>query len=231
MDLRKRHLYLTLSGEVVLRFWIEITKDGGLCFGPSIKGYDLHHTVWQEKDKFRYHVRHKGIKKPTDESPIGGQKSTKMVIDRIEGMLRKRLTTYHGNKTCWTFTSSRWERVQSLLPKVDAEGDVYMSLEFLFAELEMDFSKKDLWRKAKIRSLLTTEPYFGFLETKRGLRLIKPISKNQMLAWPLSKADEIQEYFAKVLGFDEFFKYLACTEKGKRLSSEAKERIKQLSNS
>jgi len=182
-------------------------------------------------EKFRYHVRHKGIKEPSDESPIGAQKSTKMVLDKIQQMLMKRLRSYHGNKTCWTFTSRRWEKIRSILPKADLEGNVYVPLEFVFAKLDMDFSKKELWRKLRIRSLLTTEPYFGFIKTKRGLKLVKPISKNQMLAWPLSKVDEIQKYFARVLGFDDFIEYLSNTIEGKRFWKQAKERIKHISSS
>ena len=72
-----------------------------------MENQDLHLTFWQSKGKFRYHVRHKGVKEPSDESPIGGQKSTKMVLDKIQQMLMKRLRSYHGNKTCWTFTSRR----------------------------------------------------------------------------------------------------------------------------
>lgn len=227
----KKRLYLTLGGRVVIGFWIGSTRDGGLSFGPSIQGCDLHLTVWQNKGKLRYHIKHKGIEEPTDESPIGGQKSTKMVLNRIQRMLMKRLKTYHGNRTCWTFTSARWKRIRSVLPKADTKGNLYVPLEFTFAELDMDFSKKKLWQRVRIRSLLVTEPYFGFLETRHGLRLIKPVSENHILAWPLSKADEIREYFSRVIGFDEFLEYLDQTEEGRRLSSEIKDRIEQLSNS
>ena len=231
VDLHKRHLYLTLGGKIVIDFWIDITRDKGFCFGPSITDRDLHLTVWEDKDKFRYHVKHKGIKAPADESPIGGQKSSELVLDRIKKMLMKRMQKYHGNKTCWTFTAGRWKRIKSVLPKVDAKGDVYVPLEFVFAELDMDFSNRKLWRKIRIRSLLTTEAYFGFLETKRGVRLIKPLSRNEMLAWPLSKVDEIQKYFSKVIGFDEFAEYLAHTDVGRKLSSQIENRVRQLGNS
>jgi len=228
VDLRKRHLYLTLAGKIVTSFWIDVTRDKGFCFAPSITDRDLHLTVWEDKGKFRYHIRHKGIKEPADESPIGGQKSTEMVLNKIKRMLMKRLKTYHGNKTCWAFTPSRWKRIKSILPRVDVKGDLYVPLEFVFAESDMDFSKKKLWRKTRIRSLLTTEPYFGFIETKRGVRLIKPISRNEMLAWPLSKVDEIQKYFSKVIGFDEFAEYLAHTNEGRKLSSQIENRVRQL---
>ena len=222
---------MTLNGKVIISFWFSPTKEGGVCFGPSMENQDLHLTFWQSKGKFRYHVRHKGVKEPSDESPIGGQKSTKMVLDKIQQMLMKHLRKYHGNKTCWTFTSYRWKKIRSILPKVDLEGNVYVPLEFMFAELDMDFSNKRLWRKLRIHSLLSTEPYFGFIEAKRGLRLVKPISKNQMLAWPLSKTDEVQEYFARVLGFDDFIEYLSSTPEGKMLWSQAVGGIKQLSGS
>jgi len=231
MNTQNSQLHLTLNGKVVVSFWISSTKDGGFCFGPSIEDSDLHLTVWQGQGKFRYHVRHKGIKEPVDGSPIGGQKSTKMVLEKIQNMLMKRLRRYHGNKTCWTFTSSRWKKIQFVLPSVDMKGDLYVPLEFVFAELDMDFSKRRLWRKIKIRSLLATEPYFGFSETKRGLRLIKPISKNDLLAWPLSKADEIRECFFRVLGFDDFVEYFGQTDEGKEFWSRAEDRIKQLMGS
>jgi len=231
VNIRKNRLYLTLNGKIIISFWFSPTKDGGVCFGPLIENRDLHLTFWQSKGKFRYHVRHKGVKEPSDESPIGGQKSAKMVIDKIQQMLMKRLRKYHGNKTCWTFTPLRWKKIRSILPKVDLEGNVYVPLEFMFAKLDMDFSKKKLWRKLRIHSLLTTEPYFGFIKAKRGLRLVKPISKNQMLAWPLSKTDEVQKYFARVLGFDDFIEYLSNTPEGKKFWTQAKECIRQISSS
>jgi len=226
----KSRLYLTLNGKAIISFWFSSTKEGGLCFGPSIEDRDLHLTFWQSNGKFRYHIKHKGIKEPSDESPISAQKSAKMVLDKIQRMLKKRLIKYHGNRICWTFNLSRWKKIRFILPRVDLEGNLYVPLEFVFAHLDMDFSKKKLWRKLRIRSLLITDPYFGFTETKHGLRLIKPISKNQMLAWPLSKTDEVQKYFLGVLGFDDFIEYLDSTSEGKKLWSQVENNLKQLSD-
>ena len=219
---------MTLNGEVIISFWVDITKDGGLCIGPRIKGYNLHHIVWEKDGKFRYHIRHTRIEEPRDESPIGGQKSTKVVIDKMLKMLQKRQRRYHGNRTCWVFTSSRWERIKAILPWVDEKGDIFVPLEMSFAELDMDFSKKELWRRVCIRQLPNIEPHFSFIETRGGIRLIVPISKNEMLAWPLSKADEIQRYFLKVVGFDEFADYLKDTVEGKKFFKTTRDRIKQL---
>lgn len=220
---------MTLCGEIVIGFWFSPTKDGGLRIGPLTEGRDLHLTFWQSSGKFRYHVRHKGVEEPNDESPIGAQKSVRIVLDKIQRMLKRRLKKYHGNRICWTFTFSRWKRIQSILPRVDLQGNLHAPLEFMFASLDIDFSKKRLWRKLRIRSLLVTEPYFGFIETKHGLRLIKPISKNLMLAWLLSKTDEIPKYFLRVLGFDDFIEYLNSTPEGKNLWSQVKNNLKQLS--
>ena len=225
----KSRLYLTLNGKAIISFWFSPTKEGGLCFGPSIEDRDLHLTFWQSNGKFRYHIRHKGIKEPSDESPISAQKSAKMVLDKIRRMLKKRLRKYHGNRICWTFSLPRWKKIRSMLPRVDLKGNLYVPLEFVFAHLDMDFSNTRLWIKLRIRSLLTNEPYFGFIETKHGLRLIKPISKNQMLAWPLSKIDEVQKYFLGVLGFDDFIEYLDSTSEGKKLWSQVENNLKQLS--
>lgn len=229
MKAQKSRLYLTLNGKAIISFWFSPTKEGGLCFGPSIEDRDLHLTFWQSSSKFRYHIRHKGVKEPSDESPMGGQKSAKMVLDKIQRMLTRRLRKYHGNRICWTFTFSRWKKIRSILPRVDLEGNLYAPLEFVFAKLDMDFSKKELWRKLRIRSLMTIEPYFGFIKTKHALRLIKPISRNQMLAWPLSKTDEVQKYFFGVLGFDDFIEYLDSTPEGKKLWSQVENNLKQLS--
>ena len=58
--------------------------------------------------------------------------------------------------------------------------------------------------------------------------MIVPISKNEMLAWPLSKVDEIQTYFRRVTGVDEFTNYLKDTAEGKKFSKMAENRIKRL---
>jgi len=227
----KRYMHLTFNGKTIVSFWMAPTSNGGFCFGPRIKGADLHHTAWQKADKFRYHTEHKGIEKPSDESPIGGQKSTKMVTEKMLKMLQKRLKHYHGNRTCWVFTPSRWKKIESILPRVDEKGDIIVPLEISFAELDMDFSKRELWLKVRIRQLPTIDPHFGFIETYRGIRLVVPISQNEMLAWPLSKVDEIQMYFYNVLGFGEFTDYLMDTNEGKKLFRMARKRIMELLDS
>lgn len=81
MGSRKRiEMRFIYKNEIILAFWIEETKDG-YCFGPKIEGSNIHHTVWYEKDKLRYHIRHTGIEEPKDQSPIGKQKSGKVVIE------------------------------------------------------------------------------------------------------------------------------------------------------
>lgn len=224
----KRYIHMTLNGEVIISFWAGITEDGGLCLGPRIKGSNLHQTVWEKEGKFRYHIRHKGIAEPRDESPIGGQRSTKVVMGRMMKMLQKRRQSFHGNRTCWIFTPSRWERIKAVLPRADEKGNIFVPLEMSFAELDVDFSKKELWRNVRIRQLTDIEPHFGFIETCGGLRLIVPISRNEMLAWPLSKTDEIQRYFIEVIGFNEFADYLNDTDEGKTFFKTARNRIKQL---
>lgn len=226
----KSYLYLTLDGRVILGFWIESTKDGGFCFGPLMRKGDVHLTVLAGQGKFRYHVKHKGVKEPPDECPIGRQVSMRLVDERIQEMVTKRLETYHGNRACWVFTRARWKRIQALLPKVDVKGNLHVPLELVFAEFDMDFSKRRIWRKARIRYLLSMEPYFGFLEDRCKVRLVKPIAKDTMLAWPLSKADEIQQFIGNIMGFEEFVDYLANTDEGKKLLAGTRKNIKQLSS-
>jgi len=230
MQMIKQYMHMTLNGEVIISFWIAPTSNGGYSFGPVIEGSNLHHTAWEKDGKFRYHTRHRGIQEPSDESPIGGVRSTKMVTEKMLGMLEKRKEHYHGNRTCWVFMQSRWERIKTVWPRVDKKGDLFMPLEFVFAELDMDFSKTELWRKVRIRQLPNIEPHFGFMETHQGLRLLFPVSNNEMLAWPLSKVDEIHKYFHRVLGHDEFNEYFLNTDEGKRFFKNARKRIKQLLN-
>lgn len=213
-------------------FWLGKTSDQGVSFGPFFQDSDLHLTTWGSKGKIRYHIRHKGIKEPPDESPLGRQTSIRLVSNKVEEMLKKRLATYRANKTCWVFTRRRWRRIQSLLPKVDVKGHVHVPLELFFSQLNTDLSNKNLWRRTRVRSLLMDEPRFGFIESERGtLQLVTPISENQMLAWPLSKTSEMQEYLLGVMGFDEFIEYLAQTDEGKRLLSGVKNQLKRLINS
>ena len=79
--------------------------------------------------------------------------------------------------------------------------------------------------------LLTAEPYFGFIETKEGVRIIKPLSHDAMLVWPLSKVDEIPKFMMDVLGINEFFNYLEDVPQGKALFSQFKENVKKLNGS
>ena len=59
--------------------------------------------------------------------------------------------------------------------------------------------------------------------------MVKPVTKDAMLVWPLSKADEMQQYILNIMGFEEFVDYLVNTDEGKRLLTDSKRRIKQLS--
>ena len=228
----KTHIYLTFKEKILVDFWVDKTSDQGLSLGLSSLGSDLHLTTWGSKGKIRYHIRHKGIEQPPDESPIGRQTSIRLVGSRVEKMLKRRLTVYRGNRTCWVFTQKRWTKIQSLLPRVDVKGHLHIPLELIFSELDMDFSKKNLWRKTDVRSLLTDEPHFGFIKLKHGtLRLVAPISENQMLIWPLSKVDEIQEYMIRVIGLEEFMEYMLQTDDGKGFMLGAKNQLKRLINS
>jgi len=226
--LREGHLFLTWNGKPIMSFRFDSTTDKGITLGPSMEGNDIHLTVWENMGKVRYHVRHKGIKEPADESPLSAQKSSKLVANDIEKMIKKRLKTYNRDSLCWAFTFPRWEKIKSILPKTDLAGNVYVPLEINFAQLDMDFSKSDLWIRVRIQELLTTEPFFGFKEIRRELRLVKPISKNQMLAWPLSKVDEIQRYMLEVFGIDQFFQYLENTPEGRQYISQAQSKLRQL---
>jgi hypothetical protein len=228
--MHRRRIHITLNEEIIFSFWVDGTTDDGVTLGPEIRGVDVHHTFWEKDGKIRYHIRHKGIEEPSDESHVGGQKSTKLVTDKMLKMLEKRLRHYHGNKTCWVFTLERWEKIKALSPRVNEKGDLVVPLEMTLAQLDIDFSKKDLWRKARIRELFNVAPHFGFTETRAGLRFVVPISKNEMLVWPLSKVDEIDKYLMEVLGFDEFANYLNDVEEGKKLFEIIDNRINQLLN-
>jgi hypothetical protein len=222
------HIFYTLNGEILVDFWIDETSDKGFSFGPSIKGSNIHLTVWEDKNKIRYHIRHKGITEPSDESPIGRQISTKLVGNEIQKMLKKRLKNFHGNKKCFVFTQDRWERIKTTLPKMkfDAEGNLYIPLELIFSQIDMDFSNKNLWQKVRIKSLLTHKPNFGFIKTKSGLREVVPISKSLMLSYPLSKTSELIDYLSKIMGVDDFFNYMDITGEKKKILSKNKSRIR-----
>jgi len=221
-------IYLTLAGKPIIYFWFDATSSGGMALGPRIQGSDVHLTLWEEKGKFRYHVKHKGIEEPPDGYPISGQRSTKHVLDKISKMISKRIRRYQPNNTCWVFTPERWQRIKSLLPTTDLEGNVYLPMELFSAEMDMDFRKKEFWRKVRVQDLLSIEPYFGFREMKEGLRIVRPLSQDAMMVWPPSKVDEIPQFMLDVLGFDEFFNYLEEVHEGKELLLQFKENVQKL---
>lgn len=91
----------------------------------------------------------------------------------------------------------------------------------------MDFGKKDLWEKIKIRSLLSLEPHFGFIETRRGIRQVIPISEKLMFAWPLMKVNELGDYIIKVSGTDDFFDYLESVGASKEIRADMIRKIQE----
>jgi len=97
------------------------------------------------------------------------------------------------------------KEIKSLLPKSDAEGNIHIPLELFFCRIDTNFSNKTLWQKVYIKSLLTHEPRFGFIKTRSGLRQVWPISKSQMLAFPLSKAGGVNDYIYRIMGVKDFF--------------------------
>jgi len=221
----KSHIFLTLNGETLFDFWIDETSDKGFCLGPSIESPHIHLTTFIKNGKIRHHVKHKGIAEPSDESPLSGQISTKLVENKIQKIFTKRLKYFHGNKKCFIFTQDRWERIKEKFRdfRFDAKGNLIIPLELHFSQIDMDFSNKNLWQKVRIRSLLTHEPNYGYIKTKKGLRWIVPISKNQMLSCPLSKIDELNDYLSKIIGIDDLFDYLvaAGVEKEKLLKNKS----------
>jgi hypothetical protein len=209
----------------VFAFHIDETVDGGIVFSPYLPGQDIHLTVFEKEGKLRSHIHHRGINEPKD-SPIGKTTSNKVIYRNLDRLLRKRLRTYHGNKKCFIPKHERWRQIKTVLPKVTEQGDLDIPLELFTTSLDIDFMNKELWDKVKIRSLLIREPHFGFMETKDGLRLIQPVSKNQMFVWPLRKANEIGEYLMKVSGFDDIFDYLEEIGIFKKIRNDLREKIR-----
>jgi len=111
------------------------------------------------------------------------------------------------------------------LPKVDGCGNLLIPIESFMVFLDMRFSRKDRWKKVKIRSLLNLEPAFGFMETRAGLRMIIPITEKLMFAWPALKTNELGDYVMKVSGVDDFFDYLESTGASKEMRTDMLKKI------
>ncbi len=230
MTVGKFRMHFTFKGQILFSFWIDRTGNKSLSMGPVIDGSDLHLTFFEQNQKIRYHVRHKGLKEPSDESPISAQKSTQLVGTKVMKLLKRRLIRYNGNKTCWVLTPERLKKLQTALPTASTGGDIYVPIEIAFAELETDFSEKDKWQKRKIRTLLDAEPHFGFIILRGGrMSMIVPLSQNQLLTWPLQGPDSLFNYLSGVTGVKEFFDYFWSTEEGRKLAAETRRRIRELS--
>lgn len=227
MTREKRHIHFTFEGKPVLSFHIDETSDGGLIFSPDLTKQDIHLTVWEKDGKIRSHIHHGGAEESND-IPLGRTTSTKVVSRNLQKMFKKRLEQYHGNKACYVFTPERWERIKTFLPIVDELGNIIIPIESFAGFLDMDFSKRELWGKAKIRSLLSAEPYFGFMETRSGLRRVMPISEKLMFVWPLMKVNELGDYVMEVLGFDDLFNYLEDVGVSKKMRADMREKIRKL---
>jgi hypothetical protein len=91
----------------------------------------------------------------------------------------------------------------------------------------MDFGRKALWEKIKIRSLLSLEPHFGFIETRRGIRRVIPISEKLMFVWPLMKVNELNDYIMKVSDIDDFFDYLESVGASKEMRADMIRKIQE----
>ena len=115
MKMRKSHIHFTFEGKQVLSFHVDETSDRGLMFSPDLPKQDIHLTVFEKDGKIRSHVHHGGVEEPNN-SPVGRTTSTRVVSRNLEKMLKKRLESYHGNKTCHIFTPERWQKIKSFLP-------------------------------------------------------------------------------------------------------------------
>jgi len=223
-------MHFTFKGQILFSFWIDRTSNKSLSMGPVIDGSDVHLTIFEQNQKIRYHVKHKGLKEPSDESPLGAQKSMQLVGTRVMKLLKRRLIHYNANKICYVLTPERLRKLEMLQPATDAGGDVYIPLEIAFAELETDFSEKDKWQKRKIRTLLDAEPHFGFTMLRGGrMCMIVPLSQNQLLTFPLQGRDRLFNYLSGVTGVTEFFDYFWSTEEGRKLAAKTRRRIKDSS--
>ena len=207
-----------------MSFNLDKTSDGGFVLGPDLPKRDIHLTVFEKDGKIRSHIHHAGVEEPND-SPLGRVVSTRVVSSDFNRMLKKRLKRYHGNKTCYIFTEERWRKIKMFLPKVDGCGNLLIPIESFLVFLDMRFSRKDRWKKVKIRSLLNLEPGFAFMGTRAGLRMIMPITEKSMFAWPALKANELGDYVMKVSGVDDFFDYLESAGASKEMRTDMLKKI------
>lgn len=224
--MHRRCIHFTLEGRPVLSFHVDRTRDGGFVFSPDLPQKDIHLTVFEKDGKIRSHTHHGGIEE-SNNSPLGRVVSTRVVSDALNKMLRRRLKPYHGNMTCYVFTRERWRRIKMFLPQHDEAGNLVIPIESLMASLNMDFGRKDLWEKIRVRSLLSHEPHFGFMKTSAGLRKVIPISEKLMFVWSLMKANELGDYITKVSGVDDFFDYLKSVGVSKQMLADMMKKIQE----
>jgi hypothetical protein len=220
----RKRIHFTFEGVPVLSFYIDKTRDGGLVLGPELSDRDIHLTAWAKDGKIRSHIRHVGVE---DSSPLGRIVSTRVASDALDKLMKRRVQPYHGNVMCYVFTRKRWQKIKAFLPKLDELGNLVIPVESFGGFLDMDFDKKTLWKKTNIRSLLSSEPNFGFIETRVGIRKVIPLSQKFMLVWPLTKVDELGNYIMKVIGIDDFFDYLESIGASKEIRDTMIRKIKE----
>lgn len=228
MDEERHYYYVTFRGKVLGGFWVGRAKDRGFYFGPVINGSGLHLTFLEKDGRVGYHITQEGSEKPPDRYPIDAHRSTKLVGNTIVKMLSRTLVNYHGNGKCWVVTPERWKKIKSIQLKAGVGSDTYLPLEYLLAELDMDFSRRDLWQRVPIRSLVDLEPRIAFMESKRrSLNLIWPLSRAKLISLSFSKLTGIIRYLWDISGMNDFFNYMKETEEGKQFWAEFKSRLKR----
>lgn len=119
-------------------------------------------------------------------------------------------------------------KIKSLYPSYAEEGNLIIPLELLYSYLDMDFSKKDLWRKIPIRELLKTEPNFGFKEIGRSIKKIIPITNKEMIVLPQTKMTEFEDFAFEAIGMDEFTEYFTEQDEVKKWFKFAEEKLSRL---
>ena len=85
-----------------------------------------------------------------------------------------------------------------------------------------------MWRKIRIKELLTTEPYFGFREIGRGIKKIVPLTKSEMIVLPQTKMTEFEDFAFETIGIDEFNDYLSEQDEVKKWLKQAEDKLIRL---
>ena len=208
--MKKKEYQNFLFGEdIVFSFVLVESKDGHIM-APRIKGKNCHLTVYVKDDKIFSHTT---IAVGKDKEYLHRHEISIVELGtKILDKFKNTVQLYKEKKKCKTLTCDFVEKVFEKTGMLTTEVD-FLKLKNLQEDIE--FTKKAILKRTKIRDLMGTKFPIGFSRRK----IFVVINEKQMLVLHPNVFQETFDFILESFGMNRYFEEFFSTSEGKQILS------------